>query len=89
MPPTSDDPDTSGESGPLGAALETKTETNADTSAAGRGALQEGEEVKFNARIPENLRDAFSELCGKEGRSMSWVIRRWMLRAVEEGETGL
>jgi hypothetical protein len=89
MSPTSDDPDTSGESGPLGAALETKTETNADTTAASRGVLLEGEEVKFNARVPENLRDAFSEICEKEGRSMSWVIRRWMLRAVEDGETGL
>ena len=89
MPPPSDDSNTEGESGALGAALETKTETNADPSSASRGALLEGEEVKFNARVPENLRDAFQEVCEQEGRSMSWVIRQWMLQAVEEGETGL
>ena len=89
MPPPSDDSNTEGESGALGAALETKTETNADPSSANRGALLEGEEVKFNARVPENLRDAFQEVCEEEGRSMSWVIRQWMLQAVKERETGL
>lgn len=69
--------------------METKTETNADPSSAGRGALLEGDEVKFNARVPDTLRDAFREVCEEEGRSMSWVIRQWMLQAVEEGETGL
>jgi hypothetical protein len=89
MPPTSDDSDTNGTSGALDSALESKQKTNADTSTASRGALLEGEEVKFNARVPENLRDAFADLCESEGRSMSWVIRRWMLQAVEEKETGL
>ena len=89
MPPTSDDSDTNGTSGALDSALESKQKTNADTKPASRGALLESEEVKFNARVPENLRDAFSELCEQEGRSMSWVIRRWMLQAVEEGKTGL
>ena len=89
MPPPSNDSNTEDEGGALGAALETKTETNADLSSASRGALLEGEEVKFNARVPENLRDAFQEVCEQEGRSMSWVIRQWMLQAVEEGETGL
>jgi len=86
MPPSTDD-DT--ETGPLGRALDAKTERNADASAAGRGALMEGDEVKFNARMPENLRDAFSDLCESEGRSMSWVVKEWMRQAVEEGETGL
>ncbi|WP_158704987.1 ribbon-helix-helix domain-containing protein [Salinibacter altiplanensis] len=89
MPPTSDASDTDQTGGALSAALETKTETNADPSAASRGGLTEGEEVKFNARIPENLRDAFSELCDQEGRSMSWVVREYMRRAVQQGETGL
>jgi hypothetical protein len=85
MPPPSDDSSTDGAlDGALG-----KETPNADTSAVSQGALTEGDEVKFNARVPENLRDAFSELCGEEGRSMSWVIRRWMLQAVEDGETGL
>lgn len=89
MPLSSSDSDTGDQSGALGAALETKTETNADPSSAGRGALLEGDEVKFNARVPDTLRDAFREVCEEEGRSMSWVIRQWMLQAVEEGETGL
>jgi hypothetical protein len=89
MPPTSSDDDTTAQSGTLDGALSAKTERNADPSAANRGALTEGDEVKFNARIPENLRDAFSDLCEEEGRSMSWVIRQWMLQAVKEGETGM
>lgn len=89
MPPSSGEPDTDSTSGALGGALESKKNTNADASAASRGALQEGEEIKFNARVPANLRDAFQEVCEREGRSMSWVVRRWMLQAVEEGETGL
>lgn len=83
------DSDTDEPSGALASALSSKQGRNADATAASRGALLEGEEVKFNARIPENLRDAFSDLCEEEGRSMSWVIRQWMLQAVEEGETGL
>lgn len=89
MPPPSNDPDTGDENGALDGASGAKTETNADTSTARRGALSEGEEVKFNARVPENLRDAFQEVCEEEGRSMSWVVRQWMLQAVEEGATGL
>jgi len=78
-----------GASDPLGGALDAKDDVNADVTAASRGALLEGEEVKFNARVPKNLRDAFADVCESEGRSMSWVIRRWMLQAVEKGETGL
>lgn len=61
-------------------------ESNTDSKSV---TLEEGDEVKFNARVPESLRDAFQEVCSTEGRSMSWVVRRWMLRAVEKGETGL
>ena len=89
MPPSSGESDAEDTSGALGGAFDSKQETNADPSAASRGALQEGDEVKFNARVPGNLRDAFQEVCEEEGRSMSWVIRQWMLQAVEEGETGL
>lgn len=76
-------------SGPLSGALDSKDSPNADTSAAEAGALMEGDEVKFNARVPENLRDAFEDVCDSEGRSMSWVVREYMRRAVENGETGL
>jgi len=76
-------------SGALGAALNAKEETNADASAADAGALMEGPEVKFNARIPENLRDEFAKVCNREGRSMSATIRLFMRRSVQDGETGL
>jgi Ribbon-helix-helix protein, copG family. len=82
-------PDTDDVSGALDGALSSKQKTNADATAVSRGALMEGEEVKFNARVPENLRDAFQELCEGEGRSMSWTVREYMRRAVEQGETGL
>lgn len=85
----SSEPDTDDMSGALDGVLSSKQEVNADSTAASRGALMEGDEVKFNARIPENLRDAFQEVCESEGRSMSWAVREYMRRAVEQGETGL
>lgn len=85
----SPDADTDDTSGALDGALASKQQTNADTTAASRGALMEGDEVKFNARVPENLRDAFQEVCESEGRSMSWTVREYMRRVVEDGETGL
>lgn len=86
MPANSDTDDTSGA---LDGALASKESANADTTAVSRGALMEGDEVKFNARIPENLRDAFQEVCQREGRSMSWTVREYMRRVIEQGETGL
>jgi hypothetical protein len=80
-------PDDSG--GALDGILDSKQERNADPSASDTGELTGGDEVKFNARVPKNLRDAFQDLCESEGRSMSWVIREYMRRAVEQGETGL
>lgn len=77
------------DSGALDGALSSKDEPNADPSAAEAGALMEGDDVKFNARVPENLRDAFENVCESEGRSMSWVVRQYMKRAVENNETGL
>lgn len=75
--------------GALGGALQSKEERNADPSATDTGELMDGDEVKFNARVPEPLRDAFQDVCEAEGRSMSWVIREYMRRAAEQGETGL
>lgn len=51
--------------------------------------IMEGDEVKFNTRVSENLRDAFQEVCESEGRSMSWAVREYVRHAVEQGETGL
>lgn len=73
----------------LGSAMEQKTDTNADTDAVNTELGEEGEEIKFNARVPVRLRDAFREVCESEGRSMSWVVREYMRRAVRNGETGL
>lgn len=71
----------------LSDALASKETTNADAHAATEGALTDGEEVRFNARIPEPLRDAFSDLCDRKGRTMSSVVKEWMVDAVKEGET--
>jgi hypothetical protein len=81
----SDEP-TSG--GTLGSALQSKRSKNADDAEA-RKAAGEDEEVKFNARVSESLRDEFQDVCESEGRSMSWVVREFMRRTVERGETGL
>ena len=70
----------------LSSALDAKEETNADIGATTEGALTEGESVRFNARIPEPLRDAFSDLCQRKGRTMSSVVKEWMLQAVKDGE---
>lgn len=63
--------------------LNAKETTNADTM---EGALTDGEEVRFNARVPRPLRDAFSDLCDRKGRTMSSVVKEWMIGAVKEGE---
>ena len=76
-------------SGALSGAFDAKESTNADPSSADTGGLMEGDDVKFNARVPENLRDAFAKVCKREGRSMSATVRLFMRRAVEDGETGL
>jgi hypothetical protein len=70
----------------LGGALNAKQSTNADVTAATEGGLMDGEEVRFNARIPKPLRDAFSDLCDRKGRTMSSVVQEWMIDAVKEGE---
>jgi len=70
----------------LSGALDAKQTTNADTDAATEGGLTDGETVRFNARIPAPLRDAFSDLCQRKGRTASSVVREWMLDAVREGE---
>jgi hypothetical protein len=67
-------------------ALASKETTNADPTAATEGALLDGDEVRFNARIPEPLRDAFSDLCQRKGRTMSSVVKEWMIDAVKEGK---
>ena len=73
----------------LGSALQSKRAKNADDTDARTAAGEDEPEVKFNARVPESLRDAFQNVCASEGRSMSWVVREYMRRAVEEGETGV
>ena len=70
----------------LASALDSKETTNANTDAATEGGLMDGDEVRFNARIPEPLRDAFADLCDRKGRTMSSVVKEWMLNAVKEGE---
>lgn len=64
-------------------ALNSKETTNADAT---ESALTDGEEVRFNARIPRPLRDAFSDLCDRKGRTMSSVVKEWMIGAVKEEE---
>ena len=70
----------------LSSAFESKEQTNADTSSATEGGLLDGEEVRFNARVPKPLRDAFSDLCERKATSMSGAVKRYMLRAVKDGE---
>jgi|APHM01.1.fsa_nt_gi hypothetical protein len=67
-------------------ALASKDTTNADATAATEGGLMDGDEVRFNARIPEPLRDAFSDLCDRKGTTMSGAVQRHMLQAVQDGE---
>jgi hypothetical protein len=91
----SDESSASGDGSVLGSAVRNKTGPNADDTEARSAASQsgasfkEGKEVKFNARVPERLRDAFQAVCEQEGRSMSWVVRRYMRKVVREGETGM
>jgi len=70
----------------LSDALASKDQTNADTSSATEGGLLDGEEVRFNARVPKPLRDAFADLCERKATSMSGAVKRYMLQAVKEDE---
>jgi hypothetical protein len=70
----------------LSSALASKDQTNADASSATEGGLLDGEEVRFNARVPEPLRDAFSDLCERKATSMSGAVKQYMLQAVKDGE---
>lgn len=67
-------------------ALASKDTTNADADAATEGGLMDGDEVRFNARIPKPLRDAFSDLCSRKGTTMSGAVKRYMLQAVKSDE---
>jgi len=68
----------------LSGALSAKQTTNADADAATEGGLMDGPEVRFNARIPQPLRDAFSDLCDRKGATMTGAVQRYMMRAVKE-----
>lgn len=70
----------------LSSALSAKETTNANTAAATEGGLMDGDEVRFNARIPRPLRDAFAELCERKGTTMSGAVKRYMLQAVKEDD---
>lgn len=81
-----EDDSTDATEGTLAGALASKEKANASPTAATEGGLLDGEEVRFNARVPAPLRDAFSELCQRKGRSMSSVVKEWMIQSVKEGE---
>ena len=76
-------------------ALQSKKQRNADDTDAKRSTgerirphdLSEAERANF--RVPPALWDAFLQVCEKEGRSASWVLREHLHRVVEKGETGL
>jgi hypothetical protein len=68
----------------LSGALNAKQTTNADADAARTSGLMHGDEVRFNARIPQPLRDAFSDLCDRKGATMTGAVQRYMMRAVKE-----
>ena len=37
------------------------------------------DDVRFNARIPKPLRDAFSDLCDQKRSTMTGAVQRYML----------
>lgn len=81
-----DDANAERSGGTLASALDAKEQANADPTAATEAGLTDGETVRFNARIPAPLRDAFDELCRRKGRTMSSVVKEWMIEAVKDGE---
>lgn len=73
----------------LSDALQSKSSTNADPESTRREVHEGDDDVLFNVRVPPSLKEDFKNVCKRDGRTMSWVIREYMRRCVEADETGL
>jgi hypothetical protein len=67
--------------------------TTGDTTPSGaedakRAARGEDEEKRLNVRVSADLYDAFRSQCDDEGRSMAWVVRRFLEHYAEHGADG-
>ncbi|MCS3863441.1 hypothetical protein GGP86_003240 [Salinibacter ruber] len=77
----------SGNGGVLSSAAQSKEGPNADQEEA-RKASGEDDKIMFNARVPNSLYSQFQEVCEEEGVAMSWAVRQYMRKCIENDETG-
>lgn len=58
------------------------------TDDAKRAARGDDDEKRLNVRVPADLYDAFQSQCDDEGRSMTWVVTRFLEHYAEQGADG-
>lgn len=78
--------DQNSDSNPLRSAVQSKQDTNA---AEGEADAQKGvteEDVRVNVRVPPDLHEQFKQRAEREGRPISWLIRRFMKHYATGGE---
>jgi len=68
----------SSEANPLRDAVQSKQDTNAEEGQKEAQKGADGEDVRVNVRVPPSLHERFKQRAKREGRPISWLIRRFM-----------
>lgn len=63
-----------------------KDTPHADDADARNEASNEEKEVRINVRVPASLHERFKARAEREGRPLSWVIRRFMKHYASGGD---
>jgi predicted DNA binding CopG/RHH family protein len=68
----------SSEDNPLRDAVQSKQDTNAEAGETDARKGATGEDVRVNVRVSPTLHERFKQRAQREGRPLSWLIRRFM-----------
>ena len=68
----------SSEDNPLREAVQSKQDTNAEEGITDARKGATGEDVRVNVRVSPTLHERFKQRAQREGRPLSWLIRRFM-----------
>jgi predicted DNA binding CopG/RHH family protein len=66
------------EANPLRDAVQSKQDTRATEGEADARKGASGENVRVNVRVPPDLHERFKQRAEREGRPISWLVRRFM-----------
>lgn len=85
--PFSTMPQNESEENPLRDAIQSKRDTHAEEGQSDARKGVSGEDVRVNVRVPPDLHERFKQRAEREGRPISWLIRRFMEHYAAGGET--